>query len=129
MNYDDIIHLPHHTSERRLPMPEENRAAQFAPFAALTGHDAAIAETARLTDRETDWDEDIKAELNQKLVHALKEGHPVLLTYFIPDPRKAGGAYATLHDCIRRIDEQARLIHMASGSTVPIDSLFDIDEA
>src|ERR1035437_4752031 len=94
--YDDIIHLPHHISTTHPHMSAYDRAAQFAPFAALTGHDAAIAETARLTERRVELDEYSKADLNQRLCiiqDRMDEQPEVSITYFQPDQRKTGGAY------------------------------------
>lgn len=97
--YDDIIDLPHHISSKRGRMSGMDRAAQFSPFAALTGYDAAVRETARLTARRTELAEDSRAELDrkhQRLMEHLKERPEVTVTYFQPDLRKAGGAYVTV---------------------------------
>ncbi len=97
-DYDDIINLPHHVSTKRPQMSMLDRAAQFSPFAALTGYDAAIKETGRLTDEKIEMDEESLNMLNMKfqlLVDALDENQEVSFTYFKPDETKAGGAYVT----------------------------------
>lgn len=91
--YDDIINLPHHVSPTRKPMPMEARAAQFAPFAALNGHEDAINETARLTDARTELSPDEQKQLSLTLSLALAKDAEVLVTYFLPDPFKSGGRY------------------------------------
>ena len=96
--YDEIRGLPHHVSKTRPQMPMSDRAAQFAPFAALTGYDSAIKETGRLTDERIELDEGALTALNmryQLLMDALDEEPEVEITYFKPDERKAGGAYVT----------------------------------
>ena len=96
--YDEIMGLPHHVSKTRPQMPMSDRAAQFAPFAALTGYDSAIKETGRLTDERIELDEGALTALNmryQLLMDALDEEPEVEITYFKPDERKAGGAYVT----------------------------------
>lgn len=94
--YDDMLHLPHPTSQKHPRMPISDRAAQFSPFAALTGHEAAVKETARLTDQKIELDESKKAILDAKLqmiVEQIKSQPIVTITYFVPDEKKAGGAY------------------------------------
>ena len=110
--YDDIIHLPHHVSSVHPRMPMLDRAAQFSPFAALTGYESAIQETARVTDRRMELDEDAKANLDQKLrlLEMSPEQPPVALTYFQPDGKKSGGAYITITGVIKKMDEYARVI-------------------
>ena len=96
--YDEIINLPHHVSPTRPQMPMSDRAAQFAPFAALTGYDAAIKETGRLTDERVELDKEALTALDMKyqlLMDALNEAPKVTITYFQPDERKAGGKYIT----------------------------------
>lgn len=102
--YDDIINFPHHTSSRRPRMSAIGRAAQFSPFAALTGYDDAVNETARLTERKIDLTEEEQAALNDAL-NFLSERlpRPVVATYFIPDPKKDGGRYATISGMLRKI--------------------------
>ncbi len=98
--YDDIINLPHHVSERHPQMSMYNRAAQFAPFAALTGHDSAITEAARLTEAEEELSESDAEVLNRKLAYlqSLDEKPTISVTYFVPDDKKEGGSYHTYGD-------------------------------
>lgn len=124
--YDDILHLPHPTSARHPRMPMANRAAQFSPFAALTGYDAAIRETARLTDTWIEQDEGMQAQLAEKLrwlAENLYTAPTVQATWFCPDQRKAGGAYRTTTGTVRKLDPYARLLLFADGTRVPLDAL------
>ena len=108
MNYDDIINLPHHVSERHPHMPVSDRAAQFAPFAALTGYGDVVRETARLTEARPELSEDEKAEMDQTLRAVLNtqgENAEIVVTYFAPDARKSGGAYRKAAGKIRRVPE------------------------
>ena len=128
--YDDIIDLPHHVSETRPQMPRMSRAAQFAPFAALTGHDAAIRETGRRTERKKNLDEQPKYMLDATLrwLRDHQDAQPeVALTYFAYDDRKFGGHYETVRGCLVRLDLSRRRIVLTSGDQVPIDELSDID--
>ena len=131
-NYDDIIHLPHHVSKKHPQMSPMNRAAQFSPFAALTGHGAAIRETARLTDEFIELEEDQKEQLDEQL-QQIRENLPknpeVEITYFRPDQRKDGGAYVTVRGKVRQIDEYRRQILFNNGTFVPMDTLFSIAQA
>ena len=111
--YQDIIDLPHHVSETRPPMPMSDRAAQFSPFAALTGYDEAIGETARLTDRRRELDENELEALNRQLQSILdqpEDSRKVSVTYFRPDGKKTGGAYVTVTDRLKKIDMDAGLL-------------------
>lgn len=111
--YEDIIHLPHHVSTKHPQMDCIDRAAQFSPFAALTGYEAALEETGRLTEERIELDEDVKAELDrsfQRIRKQLSEKPLVSLTYFKPDERKEGGAYVTLTGRVKKMDENARKI-------------------
>ena len=128
--YDDIIDLPHPISKHHPPMPVADRAAQFAPFAALTGYEDAIEEAARLTDAQEELGEDAQRELNEKLqlLIASAEQHPELtVTYFEPDTKKAGGRYVSLTDCLKRIQVVAQMIEFTSGKKVPLASVLDIE--
>lgn len=128
--YDDIINLPHHVSSIHPQMLIADRAAQFSPFAALTGHDAAIKETARLTNRRVELDENSKSILNEKfqmIVENLQNQPAVTITYFLPDDKKEGGSYISVAGSVKKIDEYKRRIIMADGSIIPIDEVFDID--
>ena len=129
-NYEDIIHLPHHQSNNRQPMPLHDRAAQFAPFAALTGFDGAIAETARLTDRRIEPDEEAASVLNFRILQIrerLHERPAVTLTCFIPDKRKSGGSYATIRGCVRRIDDVAGEMVLADKTVIKFTDIIRID--
>ena len=129
-NYDDIIDLPPHVSATRPQMSMMDRAAQFSPFAALTGYDAAIKETARLTDQKIDLDDYEKEEINDKIqliTEHLGEDFEVVITYFQPDSRKAGGAYVDAVGIVKKIDEYDRVIILQDGKKIPIDDILDID--
>jgi hypothetical protein len=128
--YEDILHLPHHVSTVHPQMARADRAAQFAPFAALTGHGAAIRETARLTDAQEELDEDVRLVLDEKLQYLLEHlaGRPVItVTFFRTDEKKAGGSYESVTGIIRRIDLTARKILMEDGSGISLDAVTDID--
>ena len=127
--YPDIIDLPHHTSNKHPRMSAIARAAQFSPFAALTDYDAEIKETARLTDEKVELDEDSVNDINAKL-HYIKdnidENPEITVEYFVPDEKKAGGAYLTLNDRVRIIDEYEREVVFISGKRVIIDDIYKI---
>jgi hypothetical protein len=128
--YDDIIHLPRHISKTRPHMAAIDRAAQFSPFAALTGHSAAVKETARLTDERVELDENMKAVLSNRLqiiADQLKEQLEIEITYFQPDTRKNGGAYVTAAGTVKKIDKYERVVVMTDGTAVPIDEIISID--
>ena len=128
--YEDIINRPHHVSKARPQMSELERAAQFAPFAALTGYDSAIKETGRLTDERIELDEGALTALNmryQLLMDALDEEPEVEITYFKPDERKAGGAYVTATGAVIKVDDFERLITMQDGTKIPMDDILSID--
>lgn len=128
--YDDIIHLPHHVSATHPHMPVIDRAAQFSPFAALTGYEAAIKETARLTDEKVELDEYMKDALNDRLqiiADRLKEHPEIAITYFQPDVKKNGGAYVTVSGRAKKIDEYKRVVVMSDGTVVPIDEIINIE--
>ena len=128
--YDDIIQLPHHQSTKRAHMSLHDRAAQFAPFAALTGHDAAIEETARLTEDEITLDDNAIADINEKLYEIsqhLSEKWRVSITYFCPDEKKKGGKYLTDVGTIQKIKEAERLILMDSGMQIKMEQIIWIE--
>lgn len=128
--YDDIINLPHPVSKKHPQMSMLNRAAQFAPFAALTGHGAAIEETARLTDCQIDLDENGRVELDRKMDILLSQlyRHPVVtFTYFLPDSRKKGGAYYSVTDSVKKWDEYEHSLILAGGTTLEIGSILDMN--
>ena len=128
--YDDIINLPHHVSSRHPQMPMMNRAAQFSPFAALTGYEDAVRETARLTDEKIELDEYEKEELDRKIQWIgshLDEHIPVSITYFQPDYRKAGGTYEEIIDTIRKINVYEHEILLTKGTKIPIMNILLMD--
>lgn len=128
--YDDIIQLQHHQSTKRAHMSLHDRAAQFAPFAALTGHEAAIEETARLTENEIMLDETAIADVNDKLYEIsqhLAEQWRVSITYFKPDRKKQGGAYLTDVGVIRKINEIEQLIIMDSGMRIKMEQIIKVE--
>ena len=127
--YDDIINLSHHVSNKHPQMTLEARAAQFAPFAALTGYDDAVKETARLTNERIDLDEEAKMMLDAKLQvirEQLSEKPLVTITYFVPDARKSGGKYITTAGNVKKIDDYKHLIIFDNGVEIPIDEIIDI---
>lgn len=127
--YDDIIRLPHHVSQSRKQMSLADRAAQFSPFAALTGYDAAICEAGRLTDSQVDFAADGKEILDEKLrclSRRVEERPEVILTHFVPDARKTGGAYVNTAGRVKKIDAYQKMILMEDGTEISFDFLFDI---
>lgn len=128
--YDDFLNLPHHVSADLPHMSMQNRAAQFAPFAALVGYDALIQETTRLTDQKAELDESVKAELNEKLrllLELMPQQPEVTITYFLPDNRKAGGAYRTTSGIVRKYLRSENLLVMIDGSQIPVDAIAALD--
>ena len=128
--YEDIINLPHHVSATRPQMSMIDRAAQFSPFAALTGYDAAIKETGRLTDEKIEMDEESLNILYMKfqiLARSLDDEPEVTFTYFKPDERKAGGAYLTASGVVKKIDAFERMIVMRNGTKIPMDDILNIE--
>lgn len=127
--YDDIINLPHPVSKKRPQMSPADRAAQFSPFAALTGYDAAVKETARITDQRVELDEHEIATLNDKLQsisRRIKEHPEVSITYFQPDAKKAGGAYVTATGAVKKILAYERIVVMADGTNIAIEEIIGI---
>lgn len=128
--YDDIIHLPHHVSKTRPQMSMMDRAAQFSPFAALTGYDAAIKETGRLTDEKIEVGEETKAVLDRKqryLSDMISVQPEITVTYFLPDERKSGGTYLSVTGKLKRIDEYERMMILTDGKKIPLDDIMDIE--
>ena len=128
--YREIIDLPHYVSKTRPQMPMSDRAAQFAPFAALTGYDSAIKETGRLTGERVELDEEALNDLNmryQLLVDALDEEPEVEITYFKPDERKSGGEYITATGTVKKVDDFERLITMQNGTKIPMDDVLAVN--
>ena len=127
--YDDIIDLPHHVSEVMRPMPLQNRAAQFAPFAALTGHEAAINETARLTSTKTELSDCEKTILDRRLSYAVSHLScrlPLDFTVFVPDRWKTGGSYVNITGIIKKLDTIGRLIILEDGRHLRLDCITGI---
>ena len=128
--YEDIINRPHHVSKARPQMSELERAAQFAPFAVLTGYDAAIKETGRLTGERIELDEEALTALDmnyQILMDALDDAPVVTITYFQPDERKAGGKYVSAVGAVKKIDDFERRITMQDGAKIPMDDVLSIE--
>lgn len=129
-NYDDIINLPHHVSTKHPRMSALDRAAQFSPFAALTGHDAAIKETARLTNIKLDLDDDKKEELDSRLqmLRAQTALRPeVEITYFVPDTKKSGGSYLSIRGSIKKFDDIEHKLLMENGTIIPINDIYGLE--
>ena len=127
--YEDIINLPHPMSRNHAPMPLQERAAQFAPFAALVGYDDAIRETARRTDDRRELDENEKALIDLELqfvAEHLAEEPELSLEYFVPDARKQGGSYATYTGKVKKIDAVERCICFSDGKRVKIDDVLSL---
>lgn len=127
--YNEIINLPHHVSKTRPQMPMSDRAAQFAPFAALTGYDSAIKETGRLTDERIELDEEALTALDRKyqlLMDTLDDAPEVTIIYFQPDERKAGGQYVSATGTVKKVDTFGRRIILQDGTRIPLDSVFDL---
>lgn len=128
--YDDIINMPHHVSQRHRPMSRADRAAQFSPFAALTGYEATLNESARVTDSRAELDEQEKQKINERLsfLHSCEKQRPrISITYFVPDERKQGGAYITENITLRRIDSYNRTVVTADGNSIAFDNIAGID--
>ena len=127
--YDDIINLPHHVSTNHPRMSLHDRAAQFAPFAALVGYDDAVAETARLTESRSELDEQEQRELNAKLCELadhIQEQPEVRIRYFLPDTRKAGGAIVEVSGVIKKMVAADGTIVLADGTVIPISDIIEL---
>ena len=128
--YDDIINLPHHVSARHPQMPLKDRAAQFSPFAALTGYAGEVAEAARMTETKIELTEDQRAMLDERLClleDILPERPDVAFTYFIPDQRKQGGAYTTVTGKLKRLDRIEQNILLTNGIAIPVNDLLEVE--
>ncbi len=129
-NYDDIIRLPHHVSTKHPQMSALDRAAQFSPFAALTGHGAAITETGRLTAARHELDEDKKEELDQTL-QSIREHislePEIAVTYFVPDAQKEGGSYLSMTGAVKKIDDMGHRMIMKDGTAIPIEDIYEME--
>ena len=126
--YDDIINLPHHQSAKHPRMTMTERAAQFSPFAALTGYGAVIAETGRLTDSRIELTDEQKDEIDRRLNELLQSGEPASFTYFIPDGKKDGGRVVTVTGSVQRLDPIEGIIVFESGEKIPVREILGIGE-
>lgn len=129
-NYDDIINLSRPVTQKHPSMSMLNRAVQFSPFAALTGYDAAVKETARLTDEKIELDEYAKSILSDKLqilVEYVDDLPEVTFTYFSPDKKKSGGAYVSITGNVKEIDEYERIVILGDGTKIPIHEIYEIE--
>ena len=128
-NYEDIINLPHHISKKHRPMPREARAAQFAPFAALTGYESDVNEAARYTGKRRELGEYETERLNRR-INEIRDGihgnAEVIITYFKPDEKKAGGEYLSIGGRVRKIDDYGRTLTLTSGALLPLDDISEI---
>lgn len=129
-NYDDIIDLPHHVSPNRRRMSNLERGAQFSPFAALTGYEAAVEEAARLTDGKKELTEEMKAIIDAKIqaISEQPDAEPeVTITYFKPDERKEGGAYVRVTGAVREIDRIGKTIVLTDHTEIPMEQIREIE--
>ena len=129
--YADIINLPHHVSERHPQLGKDSYAAQFSPFAALTGYDGVVSEAARFTEERALLDEQEKSILDAKLnaaAHGALKGKRTAITYFLPDGKKEGGEYVTVTGIVKKIDATKKLVVFTDGSTVPVEDIYDVRE-
>ena len=128
-DYSDIIDHPHHVSRTHPQMSMHDRAAQFSPFAALTGFDAAVAEEARVTDKRMELEEDERQRLNERLrilSEHIEEQPEVSITYFVHDERKDGGAYVMKTGALKKIDEYVHVLIMTDGVKIPIREIIGV---
>lgn len=128
--YDDIINLPHHVSSERKRMSQRDRAAQFSPFAALTGYDAEVKETARLTDEKLELDDYTISRIDsclQILIDNAQERPTISIAFYKADARKSGGTYVTVSGDFRRIDESNHTVVLTDGTTIPIEDIYTIE--
>lgn len=131
MSYEEMLYMPHPVSKKHPQMSRYDRAAQFSPFAALTGHEAAVQEAARITQRKVELDENEKEQLNQTLVMLLEkyQGHPMIsITYFCPDAQKDGGEYKTVKGQIRKLDENRKVIYLENHTEISLEQVIRIEE-
>lgn len=127
--YSDMMDLPHHTSSKRPRMPVADRAAQFSPFAALGGYDAAIQETGRFTGEKIELDENSKAILDEKLrliMEWMPEQPEITITYFQPDDKKGGGIYVEVTGYVKKFEPYRKVIFMGDGTQIEIEQILDI---
>lgn len=127
--YEDIVNLPPHISKRHPQPTMMDRAARFAPFAAITGYEEMVLEEARVTEERVDLDEGALSLLNEKLnmiQEFLDEEPEITITYFEPDKKKSGGAYVSVTGTVKRIDEYERIILMNDGKKIRIEDIYAI---
>lgn len=127
--YDDIINLPHHVSNKHQRMSIEERSAQFAPFACLTGYDEVIREAGRITNKRIELAESLKDVLDEKLQiieNKLSERPLVTFLYFIPDQKKDGGEYKMVTGKVKKFDKYKNIILLENGTQIPILDIYDI---
>ncbi len=127
--YQDIIGLPHHVSQKRPHMSMTDRAAQFSPFAALTGYDAAVKETARLTEQRMELNEEEQQKISERLTLLkthLSDSPVVEITWFVPDERKTGGEYNTVTGAVKKLDEFQRTLVMTDGTEIPVEEIVEL---
>lgn len=127
--YDDIIHLPHHTSSHRAGMPMIDRAAQFSPFAALTGYEDVIEETGRLTDTVSELTDSSKQMLDERfriLAENCGMTPQVTVTWFEPDRLKTGGSFVTVTERLKRVDEYEQTLRLTDGREIPMEAIRSI---
>ena len=127
-SYDDIINLPNPTSKNHPRMSLHDRAAQFAPFAALTGHKQLIQETQRLTEDKKELDENKKSILNQKLLYFIETKEKIKITYFKKDQKKSGGDYLTTIQRIKKIDSIYQTITLQNGQIIKMEDIYEIEQ-
>ncbi|MBR2335272.1 MAG: hypothetical protein IKA62_03490 [Clostridia bacterium] len=128
--YDDIINLSHPTSKKHPRMPIRDRAAQFAPFAALVGYDDAVEETARVTDEMVEQSEEMKAVIDEKLRYLserIGEMPTILVTYFLPDEKKSGGEYKIFEGRIKRLDDYDAMMIFECGKKILYDKIYSVE--
>lgn len=127
--YDNIINLPHHESKKHPRLSMEQRAAQFAPFAALTGYGDAISETSRLTEDRIELDNEEKRKIDiklQELNNNISKKPKVTITFFIPDIKKSGGEYKTVNGNLKNIDEYNQVLILEDKTKIPIKEIIEI---
>lgn len=130
-SYEDILHLPHHVSKKHPQMSIYNRAAQFSPFAALTGHEEALQEARRRTKQEKEQSEDSRSLLDQnmrRLLQRIREKPQITLTYFEPDSKKEGGLYRTVHGRLVKTDRGRGLLFLDTGEEIPLERITMLEE-
>lgn len=128
-NYEDIINLPHYEPKNHPRMSNYNRAAQFAPFAALTGYEEQVKETARLTDKKVEIDEGLRNLINSKLQiidRNIKSRPEVTITYFVKDKKKNGGCYVTITDNVKKVDSIEKIIVLSDKTKIAMKDILTI---